>query len=365
MPWNQLTGHERAVDFLRGSVTSDRLAHAYLFDGPDGVGKMLAARLLAQAVLCPQATGGDACGECSTCRRVTRGQHPDLIFPEMPEKQEGDKVHEWRPLQSDDREIPVSTARHLREQIAYKPLERPRQVTIIPDADRLNTAAENAFLKTLEEPPPHALLILTTCRAQDLLPTTRSRCVRVRFGTLTPQQIQQVLLARGVPDDAAGELAVYGAGSVGNALAATGDVVQNLRGWLEKSLHSLLDPNGPPVADLARTAEDVVLNNAKSLQSERGMTEAAGRRVEALRLLAVTGLYLRETMLLALADGAGMLWQEVPAMSSAAGQVSPQGFETAFEHVAQAERAVRQNVRLGLVLHVLLLRLRRSLSRRQ
>ena len=342
--WTDLVGHEQPARFLRTSVTAGRLAHAYLLAGPRGVGKALAARLFARAILCQSAQDGDACGSCASCRRTARGHHADLLIPDVDD---------------DALEIKIEVARELREQIRLKPMTADRQVAIITDADRLNVEAENALLKTLEEPPGHAVLILTSSRAEQLLPTTRSRTVWVRFGALRGDEVQALLEDRfGIAAADAADLARYGAGSPGRALEASGDVVRALRSFVEQRL-TFPSLRRADISPLAAEAEQLVSRNAEFLEEKRQLTTAGGRRVEALRLLSVMGLFLREAMLLALASGSGIMpGCETGAAVQLGETVRLGGFERAFSQLARAESAIRQNVRPSLVLCVLFARLR-------
>jgi hypothetical protein len=259
-------------------------------------------------------------------------------------------------------EITIDPIRRIDATVHLKPIAGDRQVVILPDADRMNLNAENALLKTLEEPPAHAVLVLTSSRPEELLPTTRSRCLRVRFAPLSLEDLERFLVERkGVDPDEAAELARYGAGSPGRALSATGPVVRALREFAEEHIAGL--PSAPREAPalIAREAETLVEAHAQALEGRRSLTPAAGRRVEALRLLAVLELFFREAMLFSLASGEGMLGRS-PSQTQAPGwAVGPAGFEAAFGHLAEADRAVRQNVRVGSALHVLFIRLRQAL----
>jgi len=166
MPLTDLIGQDLAVRVLRGILRRGAVAHAYLFAGEDGVGKTLAAREFARALLC-ELGGDDACGRCRACRRAAEGNHPDL-----------------RTVAAGERQIRIDQVREIAERLAVRAYEGGRKVVLVERADEMNPAAANAFLKTLEEPPPLSVLILVSARP-DLLPETiRSRVQRIAFRPL-------------------------------------------------------------------------------------------------------------------------------------------------------------------------------------
>jgi len=207
VPWYSVRGHDHVVDDLRRVVGRGRLPHAFLFAGPAGVGKRLFARTLAQAVLCERARESalDPCGACPSCLQVVAGTHPDVLEVGRP---------------ADKHELPIKVIRDLCDDLGLTPMRGSRRVAIVDDADDLNDEAANAFLKTLEEPPPGSVLILLATTAEGQLATVVSRCRVVRFDPLPAAELAEVLLQQGAatdPADAA-RLAGLGEGSVGRAL---------------------------------------------------------------------------------------------------------------------------------------------------
>lgn len=196
-----------AVRMLRTAVAADRVAHAYLFVGPRGVGKGLVAREFAKLLFCgsPRGQGGDdldPCGRCDHCGRVDRGVHPDLHwFRKEPDRNDfGIELVTRRD---------GSPADVVLESVMLTPMEAPRTVAVLDDAELLNTSAANALLKTLEEPSPHAVLILLCADASRLPGTILSRCQWVRFGPLPEQfvaeKVRERLAARSDEDGARGK----------------------------------------------------------------------------------------------------------------------------------------------------------------
>jgi len=189
MAWQKIIGHDRVAEQFRRAATRGRLAGSFLFVGPDGVGKRTFALAAAKSLLCqnrlPQ--DFDTCGTCSACHQVDAGNHPDVYYVAKPE---------------DKTELPLELLIGSKEQrgrsgvcyeISRKPYAGGYKIAIIDDADKLNEEGANALLKTLEEPPPHAILILIGTSAARQLPTIRSRCKIIRFFPLPPQALAQLL----------------------------------------------------------------------------------------------------------------------------------------------------------------------------
>jgi DNA polymerase-3 subunit delta' len=203
-----IIGHAPVVKLLRQAVRRTSVPQSLLFAGPEGVGKRAVAIALAQAVNCPKRprTGDDACGECPTCQRVARLVHSDVVLIDK----------------GDDASIKIGVIRErVLEAIGYRPFEAARRVFIIDPADDMGPEAQDALLKTLEEPPPSAILILVTAYPDTLAPTIQSRCRRLRFGPLVESDVARVLVERaGIDRAKAKKLAASSGGSVGRALAA-------------------------------------------------------------------------------------------------------------------------------------------------
>jgi DNA polymerase III subunit delta' len=219
-------GQPRAIDALQAALRTGAVHHAYLFAGPEGVGKELAAVGLAQALICPTQPG-TGCGACESCTRVARGLHPDVSWL-MPE---AERVARGLAGRSDfagtpSREIRVEQIRGLQERIALRGLESRRKVALVVSADTMNVQAQNAFLKTLEEPPADTTLILIAAAMDRLLPTIRSRCGKVHFGPLPAELIaRRVQKERKLDEPTARLVANMAGGSLGRALSMDVDVL--------------------------------------------------------------------------------------------------------------------------------------------
>jgi DNA polymerase-3 subunit delta' len=219
MPLSDVQSQPRALGILQSALAKGQLHHAYLFAGPDGVGKEMAARAFAQALVCP-VEPNVGCGRCQTCGRVARGNHPDVHLLLSEELQIARGLLARSDLgRAPSRDLRVEQVRGLQESLARRPLEASRRLALVLGAEALNDAAQNAFLKTLEEPPPDTVLVLVTSAPHLLLPTMRSRLALVPFGPLPESFVAQKLLELEGTAPETAELAAHLAeGSVGTAL---------------------------------------------------------------------------------------------------------------------------------------------------
>ena len=219
MSFEQIKGNPGSLAVLQRILGSQRIAHAYLFAGPDGVGKKLAALAFVQALFC---SSGNGCGVCPSCRKIIAGSHPDI-----------------HTLEPDGQFIKIDQVRELQKELGYRPYEAARKVCIIDGADRFNPSSGNALLKTLEEPPGDALLILTTAAVDSVLQTIRSRCQLLWFSSVPADEIATLLIDRGCKPADAAVAAALADGSVARALALSSDETISARAEIMQKACSL------------------------------------------------------------------------------------------------------------------------------
>lgn len=200
------------------SVKAGRIAHAFLLSGPHGTGKRTCANYLTQTILCasPQAP----CGQCPACKKVLVGLHPDVHV-----------------VGEEEKSISVDSIRALRDQLALRPFEADRHIALIPRADRMTAQAQNALLKTLEEPAGGNVFFLLTDQPGAMLPTIVSRCRRLRFSPVSVEACAEILAEKGVEPGRARLAAACAQGAVGRALEIAGD--EDYLPLREKALSSL------------------------------------------------------------------------------------------------------------------------------
>jgi DNA polymerase-3 subunit delta' len=196
-----------AVAALTRALAADKVPHAYLFEGPVGVGKRSTAAAWAMALNCEE-RGDDSCGSCESCRKIEAEIHPDVRRLTVPEGK---------------RRIPIEAVREAERWIALRPHEGRAKVLIVEPAEQMSAQAANALLKTLEEPRPGSFLALVTARASSLLPTVRSRCQRVRFGPLARDTVADILVQEGANPDEAALAAALSEGSLERAEGYLGE----------------------------------------------------------------------------------------------------------------------------------------------
>jgi DNA polymerase III subunit delta' len=237
MTFDQILGHARQKEILRRAIRSQRLAHAYLFEGPEGIGKQLVALALTRAVVCSEGTG---CGSCVACRKVDHHNHPDLHL-----------------LEPDGASIKIEQIRALQKELSYRPLEAAKKICIIDAAERMNPAAGNALLKTLEEPSGEALIILLSSHPERVLPTIRSRSQRLPFQRLAQDLIKTVLVRQpGLDEIHAHILASLSEGSFKIALGKDHDLYLKQRKEIIRGISLLSLDNIVPIFELAQKLSD-------------------------------------------------------------------------------------------------------------
>jgi DNA polymerase III subunit delta' len=285
MIWQNLLGHSPQIEMLQRAAARNRLAHAYLFLGPEGIGKRQVARGLAQALFCTNRPDSslNACGKCPSCRQVLSGSHPDLFEIGLPDGK---------------RELPIDLLvgpkeRRGREGLCHdlslRPMAGDRRVAIIDDAHTMNDESANALLKTLEEPPEGSVMMLISPELEPILPTIRSRCQPLWFSPLSADVIESILCDEGVLADVAKAASTVCGGSPATARALLDPALSKIRTAVESGLRRRpLEP-----APLAAAVIEAV---------EEGASDAPGQRENAGWAVRFAAETFRGTMAAELGD---------------------------------------------------------------
>jgi DNA polymerase-3 subunit delta' len=342
VPWQSLRGHDRVVDQLRRAAKQGRMPHALMFVGPEGVGKHSFALRLAQALLCERVPEAelDPCGACPGCLQVMAGTHPDVLRAGRPE---------------DRQELPIRVIRDLCIDLGLKPMSGKRKVAIVDDADDLNDEAANAFLKTLEEPPPGSTLILVGTSAEGQLDTILSRCRVVRFDPLPEAELAEVLLEQKYAETKAeaARLARLGEGSVARSRGLADPALTEFRRGL---LDEISAPRGFDAPALARRIEAFINQAGK---------EAAPKRVRARLILGeLVRLFQASFRLEAGVEPTTPDPDDRRAAASLADRLEPEAALALAERCLEAEYHVRRNLDMPLILDDLACDLGKLIHRR-
>ncbi|MBI4888829.1 MAG: DNA polymerase III subunit delta', partial [Acidobacteria bacterium] len=286
---------------------------------------------LAERLNCLAPADGDACGACEACRRIARGVHPDVIVV----------------LPGESGSIKIEQVREVIDRAAYRPFEGRRRAVVVNEADAMVPQAQNALLKTLEEPPPASVFILVSSMPDALLPTVRSRCSNLRFGPLSPAEVARVLTRdHQYADDEARAAAAEADGSVGAALAARTIDLTAARGLARELLERAAGAHGP-----AR------LQAARAITAKKGTS--AVEREHLVVLLRVLASLLRDIGILAARADTRMLAN--PDLEAELGRLAGAFDSTrstrAFSAVDRALAALERNASPKIVADWLVLQL--------
>ena len=323
MPFRDIAGHRPLLALLRQAVDRGTVPATLLFAGPAGVGKWRVARALAAVLNCQTPTAdGDACGACRACDRIARDLHVDVSV-----------------LTPDDTgKIKIDIVREVLERCGFRPFEGRRRVVLVRDADALLESAQNALLKSLEEPPPATMFVLTSSAPDALLRTVRSRTMRLTFGRLSADDIAAVLVRdHGLDAAEARRLAMLADGSAGTALVLASSATNDAR----EAATELLRAAG--ASDLAAR-----LAIAKAVVGEK---KAERTRQELQAVLLAASSLVRDVAALHAGADRGVLanGDAADVLDRLARLLPPPAADRAFASIDRAKTALERNAGAKLV----------------
>jgi DNA polymerase III subunit delta' len=334
--FDDIFSQDAAVDFLRRAYSAERLPHGLIFAGPVGVGKATAARALGALLLCEKPTDTAPCGKCASCVALEADTHPDYHVVTKELIRYHDKTGKSKGI-----DLSINVLRpELIEPAGRKPVMGRAKVFVIEQAELMNPQAQNALLKTLEEPHGRTAIILVTDSPGWLLPTIRSRCQMVRFASLPEDVVRKQLESRGIDRGTAGQAATLTHGSLGMALKWIEDGVIEPATDLSKQIDAAFEGKAP--SDLPAFLKNAAEAYAKKQldRDELASKDQATREALALYFMIAAD---RARLRLATQSQPGELERACAVIDS----------------IARAENYLDSNVNMALVLQQLAVALER------
>ncbi len=331
MPFDTIIGHDRPKQILKAVLRQEKLAHAYLFFGDDGIGKLLTAKMLAQAVNCDKLlkNSSDACGQCWACNQVESAVHPDVFY-----------------IAPDGEQIKIAQIREMQDYLVYRPLIGRYKIYIVDNADRMNLSAANSLLKTLEEPPDRSLIILISSRPRHLLPTIRSRCQGLRFAPLSLQEVQEAVEHRQQRSAAEARLvAGFSQGRLGLAFGIDPDDVREERDRIVKTVG----------IDSAMPGGILQVFHA---------SESLAKGESPITALTWLAHWLRDILILQISNKPERVMNRdrLPDLTQASERCTPEAIISLLEGIEAMRQGLHRNLNAQLQMEVLLLKIHAALG---
>ena len=326
--FKDVVGHKDIINYIRSAVTENKVSHAYILNGERGSGKKMLASLFATTLLCEK-QGPDPCNECHSCRQAESGNHPDII-----------RVTHEKPntISVDD------IRRQVNEDIQIKPYQGPYKIYIIAEADLMTVQAQNALLKTIEEPPAYAVIFLLTENAEALLPTITSRCVMLKLRNIRDTLIRKYLMeTMHVPDYKADMCTAFAQGNMGRAIMlASSDHFNEIR---EEAVQLLKYINEMDISEVTKAIKKI-----------------GTYKLEINDYLDIIMIWYRDVLLYkATKDMDKVVFKDqISYIQERAKKSSYEGIELILESLEKAKTRLKANVNFDLVMELLLLTIKEN-----
>lgn len=326
--FKDVVGHKDIIQYIQNAVEQDKVSHAYILNGAKGSGKKMLAKLFAMTLQC-EFKSAEPCGECRSCRQTENNNQPDIIVVkhEKPGSVSVDDIRE-----------------QINGDIMIKPYSSPYKIYIVPDADLLTVQAQNALLKTIEEPPSYAVIFLLTENADSLLPTIRSRCVMLKLRNIKGTLIKKYLMEQmQIPDYQAEICAAFSQGNMGRAIMlATSEQFNEIK---------------DEVVQLLKYINDMELNEIVS-----AIKEISKYKLEVTDYLDLIAIWYRDVLLYkATKDPDGVVFgDQLTYIKERAKKSSYEGIEIILDSIEKAKARLKANVNFDLVMELLLLTIKEN-----
>lgn len=326
--FKDIVGHEQIIEHLKTAIEMGKVSHAYILNGPDLSGKMMIAEAFARALLCEK-QDPDGCGECRSCRQSDDRNNPDIIYV---------KHDKPNTISVDD----IRT--QLNNDIVIKPYSNQYKIYIVDEAEKMNQQAQNALLKTIEEPPAYAVIMLLTTNADSFLQTIRSRCITLNLKSVKNDVIKSYLMTeKKIPDYQADVCAAFAQGVVGKAIKlASSDDFNELKESALSLIKRLDDIDLYEMGEAVKQISDYKLQ----VQDYFDLITVWYRDV----------LYMKATN-----DVNGLIFKdEVYDIKKQASKHSYHGIEAIIEALDKAKLRINANVNFDLVIELLLMTIKEN-----
>lgn len=326
--FKDVVGHRDIIQYIQNAVEQNKVSHAYILNGERGAGKKMLAKLFAMTLQCEE-HGAEPCGKCRSCRQTASDNQPDIITIKH-EKPGSISVDDIRGQLNGD--------------IMIKPYSSPYKVYIIPEADLLTVQAQNALLKTIEEPPEYAVIFLLTENADGLLPTIRSRCVMLKLRNIKNTLIKKYLMDQmQIPDYQADICTAFAQGNMGRAIMlATSEHFNEIK---------------DEAIQLLKYINEMELHEIVS-----AIKEISKYKLEVTDYLDIITIWYRDILLYkATKDIGGVVFSDqMKYIKQKASQSSYEGIELILESIEKAKARLKANVNFDLVMELLLLTIKEN-----
>lgn len=328
--FKDVVGHKNIIQYIGDAVKTDKVSHAYILNGEKGSGKKLLANLFAMSLQCQnREEDGDACGKCQSCKQTINGNQPDIIrvTHEKPNTVSIDDIRE-----------------QVNNDILIKPYSSKYKIYIIKDADMMTVQAQNAILKTIEEPPEYAVIMLLTENAEVLLPTIRSRCVMLKLRNIRDQLVKMYLMEQmEIPDYKADVCVAFAQGNMGKAIMlATSEHFNEIK---EEAIHLLRNINEMDMNDLVQAVK-----------------RCAAYKLEINDYLDVIAIWYRDVLIYKATRNVDrvVFSDQLKYIKERTNKSSYEGIEIILDALEKAKARLKANVNFELTMELLLLTIKEN-----
>ena len=328
--FKDVVGHKNIIKYIESAVSADAVSHAYILNGERGSGKKMLANLFAMSLQCQnRQEDGDACGKCQSCKQAVSGNHPDIIrvTHEKPNTISVDDIRE-----------------QVNNDIVIKPYSSKYKIYIIPEADLMTVQAQNALLKTIEEPPEYAVIMLLTENAETLLPTIRSRCVMMKLRNIKDQLVKKYLMEQmEIPDYKADVCVAFAQGNMGKAIMlATSDHFNEIK---EEAVHLLKNIDEMDVSELMEAVKKCMTH-----------------KLEINDYLDIIAIWYRDVLIYKATKSVDrvVFSDQLRYIRERASKSSYEGIENILDGIEKAKSRIKANVNFELTMELLLLTIKEN-----